>query len=569
MARERLRPILPAALAFFTFFMIGGVAADGYDDLGSQLWYNALGNPVELVEALAISSQLDRYRARRSRDCWVRAVGLAALAAFIFEPVAWAISKLPVITVSVHPRLIHLDSLISGFLIFLLWVLAHMTIRSGDRAAVQERRIAAAREGMIRSETEALLLSLDPTVLLDALRRIGERLSGGAAKTAAETVIALAEHMRGTLSSGRSPGPEDRAPDVPGDGREDLAFDEARVRRRFRAWTLIVFVGLEAAVLALAAGSSRRLVDYYLHLTPQPLLGAAWCMIMEAVLARPGRRSLRRAHIEAAALCGLGVVLSVLLLLAVTVAMDALRRPYFLSGILAIELFYAAPVFVAWSATWFILDARRREIARLRAAAEIRQAALTARNAMLRQQINPHFLFNALNALYALILDGEQARALGVIDAIRRFVERAGAHGGDFVPLSAELATQDAYLDIERVRFGNRLQVERRAPAHLGAAQVPHLILQPLVENAIKYAVARTADPVRIEIVAERAGEELVLQVRDTGAPEAASRPPGLGVGLKNVEGRLRSLYGEAGRLVCSPLSPSGYLAEVRLPLVM
>jgi LytS/YehU family sensor histidine kinase len=115
--------------------------------------------------------------------------------------------------------------------------------------------------------------------------------------------------------------------------------------------------------------------------------------------------------------------------------------------------------------------------------------------------------------------------------------------------------------------FGERLRVERRIEAEVAAAKVPHLILQPLVENAVKYAVARTDRPVAVEIRARRAGRELVLEVADTGAPEAAPRPPGLGVGLRNVEARLKSLYGDAGRLACRSLDPTGFLAEVRLPL--
>jgi hypothetical protein len=568
--RDGPRRIYPAALGFFAFVAVSGALTDLFAGPVGAIVFNTLNSAGSLILALAISFELDRFRARRGRDSWRLAISLAGLAAVLCEPLNWLIGLIPVFRYPPHPDLFHLQSAISGSFVFLLWALGHLLIRSGDRAVAQERRIAAAHEAMIRSETEALLLSLDPAVLLEALNRISERLSSGAGKTAAETVIALAEHMRGSLTMGQAGEPV-RIDPIPSQGdRDDLLFDEVCGRRRFRFWALAGFLALQLAVVGLTLAAPSGLAAYELHLMPQPILAALWCLLMEAVLARPGRRSPKRAYSEAAVLCSAGVVLSVVGLLATTVAMGALHRPFFLAGIPSFELFYVAPVFVTWSAVWFILDARRREIARLRAAAEIRQAALKARNAVLRQQISPHFLFNALNALYALILDGERAQALGVIAAIRCFVERVDDQGeGDFVPLSAELATQDAYLDIERVRFGDRLRVEWRAPADLQAAQVPHLILQPLVENAIKYAVSRTADPVRVEIAAERAGEELVLQVRDTGAPEAAPRPPGLGVGLKNVEGRLRSLYGEAGRLACAPLSPSGFVAEVRMPLVL
>jgi LytS/YehU family sensor histidine kinase len=276
---------------------------------------------------------------------------------------------------------------------------------------------------------------------------------------------------------------------------------------------------------------------------------------------------LKQLYVEAAILCLVGL-LGATAVLGLSGAAAGLGVK-FVRRVAVFETACIVPAFLAWTSAYFLVDGRRRELARLRATADIREASFKARNALLRQQINPHFLFNALNALYTLILDSDRERALGVIGAIQRFVERAldPAHG-ELVPLSSELAIQDAYLDIERARFGARLLVEQRVAAEVEAARVPHLILQPLVENAVKYGVARTESPVTVEITAARAGEELVLQVKDSGAVDADARPPGLGVGLKNVEGRLRSLYGDAGRLACSPLDPAGFLAEVRVPLV-
>jgi LytS/YehU family sensor histidine kinase len=248
-------------------------------------------------------------------------------------------------------------------------------------------------------------------------------------------------------------------------------------------------------------------------------------------------------------------------------AVGLLNVAYTVSTIPGLEFYYMAPAFFGWTAAYFVLDARRREIVHLRGEAEIREAALTARNAVLRQQINPHFLFNALNALYVLILDRELERAKGMVVAVRRFVDRAADPArADLVDLSSELATQDAYLEIERMRFGERLRVRTRLEGEVGAAKVPHLILQPLVENAVKHGLAQTSEPVLVEIRAARDGGELVLQVRDTGVSQP-SLPSGRGSGLRNVEARLRSVYGPSARLTCERLDPDGFLAEVRVPL--
>jgi two-component sensor histidine kinase len=305
----------------------------------------------------------------------------------------------------------------------------------------------------------------------------------------------------------------------------------------------------------------------------QAIVGAIWFVVGARLLQRAAISRVQMLYLVVFGLCVLGICtcgISLFASFALRGDSGCCGWPYLTGWICGFELNSVAPLFIGWAAMYLLIDARRREIARLNAAAEIREGALNARNAMLRLQVNPHFLFNTLNALYALILDRQFGRAREMIAAVRRFLDRAGdPASGELVALSRELATQDAYLEIERVRFGDRLRFEQRIDAEVAGAMVPHLILQPLVENAVKYAVARTERPVAVEIRARRAGEELVLEVADTGAPEVAPKPPGLGVGLHNVEARLRSLYGEAARLACRPLEPTGFLAEVRLPLTL
>lgn len=142
-----------------------------------------------------------------------------------------------------------------------------------------------------------------------------------------------------------------------------------------------------------------------------------------------------------------------------------------------------------------------------------------------------------------------------------------GADPAGFVVLEDELATVEAYLDIESVRFGERLNVEVVCPDGLADALVPSFLLQPLVENAVKYAVAPSSRTVTIRVEAADDGEDLVLTVEDDG--EAEGRGPtrsGTGVGLANVRERLRALYGDRGVLEAAPRS-RGFLALARLPL--
>jgi hypothetical protein len=567
-----------AAIAFgINLLLCTAIALDGPDPAACVLWSLATNSFIAIV-GLAISVLLDAWRGRTGRDSWLVVIALAVagavLAMFGGQIIAPWFPPYSLVPNQPGPGVAEwAQFLVQTSVLLLVWSLLHLSIRSGERALAQERRIAAVREAMLADEHKALLYRLNPVLIGAALTQVADGLKRDAPVTAGQTVIALAEQMRSAVQT-RSPGagPPPEAPVVgldptPLPERMRAPYDEAKARRRFLILTSLGWLGL-LGLNILGGIDERHGMIWYLRLFGiQPVLGWVWCLVMERRLGGRAGQPLKRLYVEAAVLCLSGLFgMTVILCISGAIA-GGWARP--LSDVVTFESCFIAPALLAWTAAYFLADASRRELARLRATADIREAALKARNALLRQQVNPHFLFNALNALYTLILDSERERALGVIGAIQRFIERAldPAHG-ELVPLSSELAAQDAYLDIERVRFGGRLLVEHSVAAEVHAARVPHLILQPLVENAVKYGVARTDAPVKVEITAARSGEELVLQVKDTGAPEAAPRPPGLGVGLKNVEGRLRSLYGDAGRLACSPLAPAGFLAEVRLPLV-
>jgi len=207
-------------------------------------------------------------------------------------------------------------------------------------------------------------------------------------------------------------------------------------------------------------------------------------------------------------------------------------------------------------------DERDAELARARAAG--RQAKLAA----LRLQLNPHFLFNALNAISSLVVTGRSSQAETMIDKLADFLRMSlTADPEQQVLLEEEIEAAEAYLDIEAVRFGERLVVEINCPMPLLKAAVPSFILQPLVENAVKYAVAATRCPVTVSISAAAEGEDLILTVADTGAAaEAQPVAAGTGIGLTNVRSRLHAFYGAAATIACTG-SGSGFVVVLRLPL--
>jgi hypothetical protein len=223
-------------------------------------------------------------------------------------------------------------------------------------------------------------------------------------------------------------------------------------------------------------------------------------------------------------------------------------------------------VLIAWMALYLALEnaqqARRAE----RREGEYRRAAQAAELRSLRHQINPHFLFNTLNSLSALVLTGKPAAAEQMIQTLSSFYRRslAGDLTGD-LPLAEEIDLQRLYLEIEAVRFPERLRAVIDMPAALADVMVPGMILQPLVENSIKYAVAASSRPVVVAIVARAKGGWLVLSVSDDG-PGAAS-PDGCGIGLANVRDRLHARFDGAASLDFGTRPEGGFQTIIHLPL--
>lgn len=206
--------------------------------------------------------------------------------------------------------------------------------------------------------------------------------------------------------------------------------------------------------------------------------------------------------------------------------------------------------------------------------AELERGLTQAQLDALRQQLQPHFLFNALNAVSTLVGDdppAAQRMIARLADLLRHALDPRNAAE---VPLARELELAGAYLAIEHVRFGDRLTLSLDIASAARHALVPGLVLQPLLENAVRHGLACRPGPGTIEIAARVEGATLRLRIADRGverpASPAASSPldadGGHGIGLANVRARLRHLYGEAQRLDVA-FSAEGTTVDVRLPL--
>ncbi len=222
---------------------------------------------------------------------------------------------------------------------------------------------------------------------------------------------------------------------------------------------------------------------------------------------------------------------------------------------------------LAWAALYFALVNGVQASAAERREGEYRRAAKAAELRSLRYQVNPHFLFNTLNSLSALVMTGKAEAAETMIQTLSVFYRRSLADDptGD-LPLSEEIALQRLYLEIEAVRFPERLRTRFDIPADLAGALIPGMLLQPLVENSVKYAVAPSRDPVTIAITAVEESGKLAITVSDDG-PGGDAGADGYGIGLTNVRARLATRFGEEGSLESAPC-PGGYRTTIRMPLV-
>ncbi|MBX3561382.1 MAG: histidine kinase [Sphingomonas sp.] len=258
--------------------------------------------------------------------------------------------------------------------------------------------------------------------------------------------------------------------------------------------------------------------------------------------------------------------------------LDAARMDWSMQGLSAMEKLLRAVadsalswyfIFAAWSSFYVAMSYAGQLRAADRRAAALAREAQEAQLRALRYQINPHFLFNTLNSLSALTLSRKTDVAERMLMNLSTFFRATlSADPTADVPLEEEIKLQRLYLDIEQIRFPQRLAVEIDIPEPLLGARVPVLILQPIVENAVKYGVAKSRKPVTIRISAYEEAGRLHLKVKDDGEAAPEEGDGGTGVGLRNVCDRLDARYG--GRAGClHGVDPDGgYTVHLYMPVV-
>ncbi|MYN15524.1 sensor histidine kinase [Rugamonas sp. FT107W] len=212
----------------------------------------------------------------------------------------------------------------------------------------------------------------------------------------------------------------------------------------------------------------------------------------------------------------------------------------------------------------YYLSLQRTRLRLAQALAHARDAELRA----LRLQVNPHFLFNTLNAISGLVAAGDNREANRMISRVADFLRATLVHDGRHEhALAEELALIEAYLGIEQARLGERLRVTMTAGPDVLDAAVPYLLLQPLVENAIRHGIAPLATAGRLDIRVERSGANLAVELLNDGHRSASVGTRGAGIGLANVAERLRHLYGGEHRLDADWRGERSFHVRLTLPL--
>ncbi|MGP1283165.1 MAG: sensor histidine kinase [Parasphingopyxis sp.] len=226
---------------------------------------------------------------------------------------------------------------------------------------------------------------------------------------------------------------------------------------------------------------------------------------------------------------------------------------------------------VAWSGLYYginfyiLIEEQNDQLLRLETQSS------NANLAMLRYQLNPHFLFNTLNSISTLVLLKQTERANAMLSRLSSFLRYTLANEPTArVPLAQEVETLKLYLEIERMRFEDRLRPSFDIDPRVTRARLPSLLLQPLVENAIKYAVTPQEEGAEIRISAQQVGNRVQITVSDTGPglqDGAVTRHSSTGVGLANIRDRLVQAFGEEQRFEIKTNEGGGFCVEIEIPL--
>ncbi len=342
----------------------------------------------------------------------------------------------------------------------------------------------------------------------------------------------------------------------------------------FAVWTLLAAMSITQSALFLAYRGQPiawgplvgvRLVDWYTCALFLP--GLVW-------LAR--RYPLERAHWRAHGLIQLAATtVFVIGKYALLLPIERHFAPALgatLTGLLAANALTELMIFWAVIGVLHAIEFYRRFQEREHAALQLEAALADARFETLTSQLRPHFLFNTLNGVIALMRRDIDAAERMVTELADLLSASLRALPSQEIALSEELALLERYISIMQVRFGSRLTIERAIAPGVSAALLPAFLFQPLVENALEHGIARRPGPGRVVISAERVGDALRLSVSDNGPGVTSSALPetaaGIahGVGLENTRQRLAHLYGRAQRLTLASVAGDGARTVVELP---
>ena len=222
-------------------------------------------------------------------------------------------------------------------------------------------------------------------------------------------------------------------------------------------------------------------------------------------------------------------------------------------------------VYVLWIALYhgisYFIQARNDHLRMVMLESETREGELR----LLRSQVNPHFLFNALNSIIA---EAERpSRVIEITQMVADYLRFSISQKGDMHPFGAELDALESYLRLEKIRYEDRFEYTLEVSHAVRLQPVPYALMQPLLENAVKYGMQTSARPLRVALRARLEGEQLVLEVENSGQWVVNGPATSTGIGLGNLRRRLELLYGNLAS-IDSIVSPASVLLRVVLPLL-
>jgi two-component system, LytTR family, sensor kinase len=340
----------------------------------------------------------------------------------------------------------------------------------------------------------------------------------------------------------------------------------------FVLWTLLAFLTAAGAHFYLA--STPTPISWGQLLTWNVSISFVWSLLTPVIFELSRRYSFDRASWRLS--LPIHIVASFALALAAAVVVVAISPLITWTKEPTVPFFahVLSRTFIDLQRYWYVLlitqaiafygKYQERQIVSSQLEAQLVQAQLE----MLKMQLEPHFLFNTLNSIAALARhDGEAAErmTLQLADLLRMSLDGVGVHE---VPLQQELKFLQKYIDIQQVRFHDRLSVETEVDPRTLDTLVPNLILQPLVENAIRHGIGPRRGPGLIRISTWRDRDDVWMEIRDNGVGFIRGRGlmPAEGVGLSNTRGRLRQLYNEDHAMVLEDAPGGGCTVKIRVP---